>query len=235
MKKVSRQSITIILPSVYGNAFELSLIGERETVVDRVFSLFPKKLKPRIVVITSPESEIARYLSKKYKNEFPLTIVPLQKVRSVNKMLGAANIVLSPFRIIETAEGSIVEKMVRALRDSDVVCAYKPETSVTRLKNSDALSVEKGKIIAQARKPKNSFEKYNGLVAAYGFTKDSGIDAAAVLHEAVFKRLKLVDASAVEVSDSVDIDTWTKLNAYLLRQYLLKSGIDPEFLNLKPS
>lgn len=222
-------------------------------VIDYSFHhILASKIKPRVVVVIAPHKfDVVEYLYKKYNDKVDLVFV-FQKadqkeivgaVRSAEHLFGDKNIVLMPNMVLEYKDKktSLIDKVLGMLDRQPSVLISKSEASVSRLKVSSALRIEDGKVLAFENKPTKGVEKYNALCVTYGFKKQASENVISAIEQlsqkrgnsrGVFEKSSLFKTSPVFVEEFVDIGTWTHLNAYLLRQYLVKSGIDPQFLKI---
>ena len=238
---------------------ELMMMSEDMSVIDSSFrhilsSRFFKLAKPRvIVIIESNKSDTVRYLSKKYGDKVDLVFIfqksvrsvhagrsdhadTMSAVRSVEHLFGDKNILLMPNIIIEDKDKKIplIDRMLDALEGQPFAFICKEEASVSRLKLSGALNIKDGKIVDYQHQPAKNFEKYNAFWVSFGFRKEIFDEAASVLEKGTLKNQKsaIYKSSPVMVTQCDNISTWTNLNAYLLKQYLIKSGVDPQFIKI---
>lgn len=257
MKKYKAKSVSIILPCAWRDkrlnlpySKELVRVGEDMSVIDHSFRhILASRVKPRVAVIIGPDKcDIVRYLREKYSDAVEMVFV-FQKtitediagaLKSAERLLGDKNILLMPNTIIEhgNKKTSLIDEALGALDRQPFVFMYKNETSVTRLKLSGALRVQDQKVIDYEEKPLKHVEKYNAFWVSCGFRKEILGEVISVIgHDRpknfnfknVFRKSIMYKSSPIRVAESVDISTWTNLNAYLLKQYLTESGIDPKF------
>lgn len=261
-KDSKTESISVILPCV-GRDTRLNLpypkelirISEKMSVIDCSFQhVLASRVKPRVVAVIGPhELDIARYLYEKYNDKVDLVVI-FQKashkdfigvVRSAGHLLSDKNILLMPTSIIERSakEAPLLDAMLDILDRQPFVFAYKAETSVTRLKLSGALQVEDQKVIGYEDKPLKHTKKYNAFWTSFGFKKEVFNEVISVIEQGmlkktslkkVFRKSVMYKSLSIMVDDYVDISTWTNLNAYLMKQYLIKSGIDSHLFKIDP-
>lgn len=263
MKRNKTESVSIILPCAGRDARlnlpypkELIRISEDMSVIDCSFRhILASRVKSRVIVVVGPHKfDTVRYLYEKYNDKIDLVFV-FQKnndndkditgvVRSAEHLFGDKNIILMPNAIIECKDKSIplIDKMLKSLNDRPFVFMSKDESSVSRLKLFGALNIKDGKVIDYEDKPSKNIGKYNAFWVSYGFRKEVFSEISAAIEQSVFKKANfkkafrksfLYKSRVVKIDEYTDIGTWTNLNAYLLRQYLVKSGIDPQLLKIR--
>jgi len=262
IRKNKTESVSIILPCAgHGTRLnlpypkELIKINEDMSIIDYSFHhILESRIKPRVIVIIGPHKfDTVRYLYKKYNDKVDLVFV-FQKtkhketasavaIKSAEHLFGDKNILLMPDTIIEYKDkkNSLIDKMLDALDSQHFVFAHKNETSVTRLKLFGALNIKDKKVIGYEDKPLKNVKKYNAFWVSFGFKKEVFNEVISVIEQSTFKKMSakntfqksvMYKSLPVKVDEYVDIGTWTNLNAYLMRQYLEKSGIDPQFLKI---
>jgi len=256
MKKNKIESVSIILPCVgHGTRLkfpypkELIRVNEDMSVIDYSFQhILESHISPRVIVIIEPDKlDVIRYLYEKYNDKVDLVFV-FQKnnnkeiigtVRSVEHLLGDKNILLLPNTIIKYKDKKValMDKILGSLNRHPFVFVNKNETSVTRLKLFGALNIQDGKVIDYEYKPVKNIKNYNAFWVSFGFKKEVFREVTSVIEQSilkktnfknVFKKSVIYKSPVIEVDSFTNIDTWTQLNAYLVRQYLEKSGIDPQ-------
>lgn len=261
MKKDKVGSISVILPCAFGSdrlkgpySRELVKIDEDMVLIDSSFKhILASYAKPRVViVIEDRKSDTVRYLRGKYDKKVDLVFV-FQKhyhndlfdvIRSAKHLFSDKNIILMPNGIIEYKDkkNPLIDRISGALEDCPFVFVCKKELSISRLKLSAALHIEDEKVVEYQYKPTKDFKKFNAFSVSFGFTKEFFDEAVEVLGQAAnkksnsfdraFKKSAIYESSSVMVSDYTEINTWTNLNAYLLKRYLIESGVDPQFLKM---
>ena len=261
MRKDKGGSVSIILPCA-GRGTRLNLpyskelvkISEGMSLIDYSFQhILASHLQPRVIVVIGPHKlDIARYVYEKYNDKVDLVFV-FQKAdhkgvtgatRSAEHLFGDKNILFLPSTIIEYKNNKVplIDKMTGMLDRQPFVFMYKNENSITRLKLSGALHIQDQKVIDYEDKPLEHVEKYNAFCVSYGFKKEVFNEVISVIEQSVlkkdnfrqtFQKSVMCKTLAVEVAEYIDISTWTNLNAYLLRQYLMRSGVDPQFLKIR--
>ncbi len=260
MEKNKDESVSIILPCVGHDmrlkspySKELVKINEDMSIIDYSFNhILASHIKPRVIVIIEPyKFDTVRYLYEKYNDKVNLVFI-FQKtnyegvtgaIKSAEHLFGDKNILLMPNTIIgrKDKEVPLLDKIVEVLDHHPFVFISKDETSVIRLKSGGALHVEDGKVIDYKNKPLSHVERYNALLVSFGFKKEVFAEVISVIGQGTLKRANpkngfrksiMYKSSTVKVTECIDINTWTKLNAYLLRQYLVRSGIDPQLLRI---
>lgn len=260
MKKPLKESVSVILPCVERNAQlnlpypkELIKVNEGMSIVDYSFHhILASQIKPRVIVIIGPHKfDTVRYLYEKYNDKVELVFIFKKTdqvgvktaIRSAKHLLGDKNIFLMPDTIIEYKDKNVplIDKMLATLDQQPFVFASKNESSVTRLKLFGALRIKKGKVVDYEDKPRKEVSKYNAFWVAYGFRREVFDEVVSVIEKNTFKRPNyrklfrespIYNSISITVAEYIDIGTWTNLSAYLLRQYLIKSGIDPQFLKI---
>ena len=260
MKKDKTESVSIILPCA-GRGTRLNIpypkelikVNEDMSVIDYSFQhILASQVKSRVVVIVGPHKfDTVRYLYEKYNDKVDLVFI-FQKnndkditgaIKSAEHLFGDKNILLMPNTIIEYKDKkvSLIDKMLETLDHQPFVFMCKDESSVSRLKLSGALNIEDGKVVDYEDKPLKHIEKYNAFWVSYGFKKEVFSEIISVIEQGAlkktnfkkaFRKSPLYKSLPVKINECVDIGTWTNLNAYLLRRYLVKSGIDPQLLKI---
>ncbi|PIR44954.1 MAG: hypothetical protein COV10_01980 [Candidatus Vogelbacteria bacterium CG10_big_fil_rev_8_21_14_0_10_51_16] len=236
---------------------ELIKINEEMSVIDFSFHhILASQIKPRVVVIVAPNKfETVRYLFERYNDKVDLVFV-FQKsreqkvtnanaiaIRSAEHLFSDKNILLMPDTIIERKDNqtSLIDTMLAALNRQSFVFAHKKEVSVTRLKLFGALKIEDDVVVDYEDKPVDNSAGYNAFWASFGFKREVFEEVISVIEGSTlkkgnykrdFQKSVMHKTSTVEVSEYIDIATWTHLNAYLMRQYLEQSGIDPGFFKV---
>ena len=260
IKKKKEESVAIILPCAgHGTRLnapypkELTKINEDMSIIDYSFKhILASHVKPLVIVIIGPHKfDTVRYLHEKYDDKVDLVFV-FQKInyngitgaiRSAEHLLGDKNILLLPNTIIEYEDKKtpMLDRMLNALDEQPFVFLYKDESSKVRLKESGALRIEGGEVIDYEDKPQIRVEKYNAFWTAYGFKKEVFNEIISVFEQSfrkkassrnAFRKSVMYKSHPIKANECIDISTLTNLNAHLLRQYLITSGVDPQFLEM---
>ncbi len=258
---MKKDSVLIILPclqrgtdSNFPYSKELVSVGDGVSLVDLSFRhILSSRVKPRVALIVGPHgSDIAEYVQKKYKGKVDLVTLSQKKnhknladaVRSVKHLFGDKNILLVPSSIIEhedSSKVSLVDEILGSLDNQPFVFVCKREDSVTKLRSSGVLNIQKEVIIDFEDKPLNA-KKYNAFWVSFGFKKVVANEVLSVIRQSgmrkanfkkMFKKSVMYGSLPINVDSYADISTWTNLNAYLLKQYLTESGVDPLFLKIR--
>lgn len=236
--KNKNKSVSIVIPCLdqvkafASHSPELAQISDDLNVIDSTFQHILKSASHvKVILVVGPrKADIAEYVSKKYAKKVDLKIISqksdvtdtLKAIKSAESVLEERNVVLLPQLIIDSEEKSLIDQMCEMLDDQSFVLAYKAEKSVTRIRLYDAVQVQDNKVMKFKSKPSDS-KNFNGVSVCFGFHKS-------VLGKLLTSTLA-EKTSAVQIKNFYDISSWTQYNAYLLKRYLEKSGIDSELLN----
>lgn len=233
--KNNKESILIVLPCLESIAkfasysAELAQISDDMNVIDSSFRhILKSKLQVKVILVAGPgKKDVVEFVKKKYSEMLDLEVISLNTpvtsifstLTSLESKFKDKNLVLIPNLIVQ---GDFINEMVENLNSQEFVCVYKMEKSVVRIKNYDSVLIRDKKAVKFGYKPKNP-KDFNGISVSFGFVKDA------------FKKLSdsnvTENTKAVEIKDFSDVSSWTQYNAYLLKQYLKKSGIDSELLD----
>ena len=258
MRKDKTESVSIILPCIGSDARlklpysqELTRIDEDMSIVDYSFRhILASRVKLRVIVIIGPHKfDTVRYLYEKYNDKVDLIFISQKAkdkevvgaIRSVEHLLSGKNILLMPDAIIEYKDKKVplIDKMIDTLDQQPFVFAHKEESSVTRLRSFGALNIENGQVFAYEDKPVKNVKKYNAFWVSFGFKKGAFDEVISVIEQSTLKKASfkktfqksiIYKSLSIVVSEYIKINTWTNFNAYIMKQYLERSGVDPQFL-----